>query len=77
MWVIVRSQGTISGKGEVLPVEYRSDNSSSKTAVDRDSGFCSTGSPAAQHKGSVPSKESVPSEVKECEVEPVSEALRK
>ncbi|WP_338481706.1 hypothetical protein [Wolbachia endosymbiont (group A) of Nomada hirtipes] len=71
------SQGTISGKGEVLPVEYRSDNSSSKTAVDRDSGFCSTGSPAAQHKGSVPSKESVPSEVKECEVEPVSEALRK
>ncbi|WP_341810448.1 hypothetical protein [Wolbachia endosymbiont (group A) of Volucella bombylans] len=52
------------------------DNSSSKK-VDRDSGFCSMGSPAAQHKGSVPSKESVPSEVKECEVEPVSEALRK
>ncbi len=46
------------------------DNSSSKK-VDRDSGFCSMGSPAVQHKGSVPS------EVKECEVEPVSEALRK
>ncbi|WP_265031942.1 hypothetical protein [Wolbachia endosymbiont (group A) of Merzomyia westermanni] len=46
------------------------DNSSSKK-VDRDSGFCSMGFPAVQHKGSVPS------EVKECEVEPVSEALRK
>ncbi|QTP62240.1 hypothetical protein HUB92_05255 [Wolbachia endosymbiont of Wiebesia pumilae] len=66
------SQGTISGKGEVLPVEYRSDNSSSKTAVDRDSGFCSTGSPAAQHKGSVSSELKHLQQVKN-----ISEALRK
>ncbi|WP_395461759.1 hypothetical protein [Wolbachia endosymbiont (group A) of Therophilus tumidulus] len=66
------SQGTISGKGEVLPVEYRSDNSSSKTAVDRDSGFCSTGSPAAQHKGSVSSELKHPQQVKH-----TSEALGK
>ncbi|WP_353289286.1 hypothetical protein [Wolbachia endosymbiont (group A) of Paraperithous gnathaulax] len=66
------SQGTISGKGEVLPVEYRSDNSSSKTAVDRDSGFCPTGSPAAQHKGSVSSELKYLQQVKN-----ISEALRK
>ncbi|WP_353288413.1 hypothetical protein [Wolbachia endosymbiont (group A) of Tromatobia lineatoria] len=66
------SQGTISGKGEVLPVEHRSDNSSSKTAVDRDSGFCSTGSPAAQHKGSVSSELKHLQQVKN-----ISEALRK
>ncbi|WP_341821829.1 hypothetical protein [Wolbachia endosymbiont (group A) of Ischnus inquisitorius] len=66
------SQGTISGKGEVLPVEYRSDNSSSKTAVDRDSAFCSTGSPAAQHKGSVSSELKHPQQVKH-----TSEALGK
>ncbi len=39
-------------------------NSSSKK-VDRDSGFCSMGSPAVQHKGSVPSK------VKECSTQRV------
>ncbi|WP_264705963.1 hypothetical protein [Wolbachia endosymbiont (group A) of Ancistrocerus nigricornis] len=66
------SQGTISGKGEVLPVEYRSDNSSSKTAVDRGGGFCSTGSPAAQHKGSVSSELKHLQQVKN-----ISEALRK
>ncbi|QDH19365.1 hypothetical protein wCauA_06320 [Wolbachia endosymbiont of Carposina sasakii] len=65
------SQGTISGKGEVLPVEYRSDNSSSKK-VDRDSGFCSMGSPDVQHKGSVSSELKHPQQVKH-----TSEALGK
>ncbi|WP_265026974.1 hypothetical protein [Wolbachia endosymbiont (group A) of Bombylius major] len=62
------SERRAKSSGELhLPVEHRAqlpDNSSSKK-VDRDSGFCSMGSPAVSHKGSVPSK------VKECSTQRV------